>query len=100
MYMLLLFEAHYSLQHEVNLIHSTSLGRYNCILQIQKENYSLNSSDSITGFEILQVVFIMDFYFLQDYIKCYIKGISTHNIICHKKIFNTQFKSQKSQTSM
>lgn len=98
--MLLLFEAHYSLQHEVNLIHSTSLGRYNCILQIQKENYSLNSSDSITGFEILQVVFIMDFYFLQDYIKCYIKGISTHNIICHKKIFNTQFKSQKSQTSM
>ena len=80
--MLLLFEAHYSLQHEVNLIHSTSLGRYNCIfhiLQIQKENYSLDS-DSIAGFEILQVVVIMDFYFLQDYIKCYIKRIRTHNI--------------------
>lgn len=80
MCMLLLFEAHYSLQHEVNLIHSTSLGRYNCIFQIQKENYSLDS-DSITGFEILQVVFIMDFYFLQDYIKCYIKGIRTHKYI-------------------
>ena len=79
MYKLLLFEAHYSLQHQVNLIHSTSLGRYNYILQIQKENYSLDSSDSITGFEI-QVVFIMDFYFLQGYIKCYIKGIRTHNI--------------------
>ena len=78
--MLLLFEAHFSLQHEVNLIHSTSLGRYNCILQIQKENYSLDSSDSITGFKILQVISIMDFYFLQGYIKCYIKGIRTHNI--------------------
>lgn len=80
--MLLLFEAHYSSQHEVNLIHSTSLGRYNRIfhiLQIQKENYSLDS-DSITGFKILQVVVIMDFHFLQDYIKCYIKGIRTHNI--------------------
>ena len=38
----------------------------------KKENYSLDS-DSIAGFEILQVVVIMDFYFLQDYIKCYIK---------------------------
>lgn len=53
---------------------------------MEKENYSLY--DSITGFEILQVVFIMDFLFLKDYTKCYIKEIGIHDMyLLYKNFF-------------